>query len=217
MPRPAIISPPYLSSWPRLLLRPRPFLCHGSVSRLSSSPSALPRFLPGRSLKPPPVFRPASQTLTAPPRSPHPRLQRAFPAWAVPPGAELRQGRPRGVAGFRECRCGFRVKMAAACGSSPCLAPGLLRRLPAGAQLLRVALCLLCWAPAAVEAVPELGLWTRTVNNVSTLGTEVWRSSVSQGPGRVAPPAHRSGLRACSLALCRAGSGSSDGFTEPFV
>ncbi|XP_005365710.1 transmembrane protein 87B isoform X2 [Microtus ochrogaster] len=57
--------------------------------------------------------------------------------------------------------------MAAACGSSPCLAPGLLCRLPAGAQLLRVTLCLLCWAPAAVEAVPELGLWTRTVNNKS--------------------------------------------------
>nr|XP_048315413.1 transmembrane protein 87B isoform X1 [Myodes glareolus] len=57
--------------------------------------------------------------------------------------------------------------MAAAYGSSPCLAPGLLCRLPARAQLLRVALCLLCWAPAAVDAVPELGLWTRTVNDKS--------------------------------------------------
>lgn len=182
-----------------------------------SSRSALPPFLPGLSLKPPPGFRPASQTLTAPPRSQHPgstALSRRGPA---PPGAELRQGRPRGVAGFRECRCSFRVKMAAAYGSSPCLAPGLLCRLPARAQLLHVALCLLCWAPAAVEAVPELGLWTRTVNDVSTLGTEAWRSSDSQGPGWVAPPAHWSGLGACSLELCQAGSGSSDRFTEPFV
>ncbi|XP_036041619.1 transmembrane protein 87B isoform X1 [Onychomys torridus] len=57
--------------------------------------------------------------------------------------------------------------MAAACRSSAWLPPGLLGRLPAGAQLLRVALCLLCWAPAAVDAVPELGLWTRTVNDKS--------------------------------------------------
>ncbi|ERE69847.1 transmembrane protein 87B [Cricetulus griseus] len=57
--------------------------------------------------------------------------------------------------------------MAAACRSSAWLPPGLLGRLPAPAQLLRVALCLLCWAPAAVDAVPELGLWTRTVNDKS--------------------------------------------------
>ncbi|KAM5228305.1 transmembrane protein 87B isoform 2-T2 [Ctenodactylus gundi] len=38
---------------------------------------------------------------------------------------------------------------------------------PAGARLLPVALCLLCWAPAAVRAVPELGLWTETVNDKS--------------------------------------------------
>ncbi|XP_059117375.1 transmembrane protein 87B isoform X3 [Peromyscus eremicus] len=57
--------------------------------------------------------------------------------------------------------------MAAACRSSAWLPPGLLGRLPAGAQLLRVALCLLCWAPAAVDAVPELGLWTKTVNDKS--------------------------------------------------
>ncbi|KAL6040067.1 hypothetical protein STEG23_029050 [Scotinomys teguina] len=57
--------------------------------------------------------------------------------------------------------------MAAACLSSAWLPPGLFCRLPAGAQLLRVALCLLCWAPAAVDAVPELGLWTRTVNDKS--------------------------------------------------
>ncbi|OBS78781.1 hypothetical protein A6R68_18826 [Neotoma lepida] len=57
--------------------------------------------------------------------------------------------------------------MAAACGSWARLPPGLPCRLPAGARLLRVALCLLCWAPAAVHAVPELGLWTRTVNDKS--------------------------------------------------
>ncbi|XP_049712410.1 transmembrane protein 87B isoform X1 [Elephas maximus indicus] len=39
--------------------------------------------------------------------------------------------------------------------------------LPAGVPLLRVALCLLCWAPAAMDAVPELGLWTATVNDKS--------------------------------------------------
>lgn len=77
--------------------------------------------------------------------------------------------RPRGVAGFRERSCGVRVKMAAACRSEAGLLPGLLCRRPAGAQLLRVALCLLCWVPAAVDAVPELGLWTRTVNDVSAL------------------------------------------------
>ncbi|XP_034351263.1 transmembrane protein 87B isoform X1 [Arvicanthis niloticus] len=57
--------------------------------------------------------------------------------------------------------------MAAACRSAACLRPCLLCRLPAGAQLLRVALCLLCWVPAAVDAVPELGLWTRTINDKS--------------------------------------------------
>uniref|UniRef100_A0A8C6MY89 Transmembrane protein 87B n=1 Tax=Mus spicilegus TaxID=10103 RepID=A0A8C6MY89_MUSSI len=57
--------------------------------------------------------------------------------------------------------------MAAACRSEAGLLPGLLCRRPAGAQLLRVALCLLCWVPAAVDAVPELGLWTRTVNDKS--------------------------------------------------
>lgn len=75
--------------------------------------------------------------------------------------------RPRGVAGFRERRCGFRVKMAAACRSWAGLPPGRLCRWPAGAQLLSVVLCLLCWVPAAVDAVPELGLWTRTVNDKS--------------------------------------------------
>ncbi|XP_047637146.1 transmembrane protein 87B isoform X3 [Phacochoerus africanus] len=39
--------------------------------------------------------------------------------------------------------------------------------LPAGGRVLRVALCLLCWGPAAVGAVPELGLWAATVNDKS--------------------------------------------------
>uniref|UniRef100_A0A8C3WBG5 Transmembrane protein 87B n=1 Tax=Catagonus wagneri TaxID=51154 RepID=A0A8C3WBG5_9CETA len=41
------------------------------------------------------------------------------------------------------------------------------RRLPAGGPLLRVALCFLCCGPAAVGAVPELGLWAATVNDKS--------------------------------------------------
>ncbi|KAM6180115.1 transmembrane protein 87B isoform 2-T2 [Erethizon dorsatum] len=41
------------------------------------------------------------------------------------------------------------------------------RRFAAGARLLSVAFGLLCWAPAAVDAVPELGLWTETVNDKS--------------------------------------------------
>ncbi|TKC35304.1 hypothetical protein EI555_021336, partial [Monodon monoceros] len=40
-------------------------------------------------------------------------------------------------------------------------------RLPARRPLLRVALCLLCWGPAAVGAVPELGLWAATINDKS--------------------------------------------------
>ncbi|XP_029793674.1 transmembrane protein 87B isoform X4 [Suricata suricatta] len=55
--------------------------------------------------------------------------------------------------------------MAAACRIGPRLTPG--RRLPAGTPLLPVALCLLCWAPAAVGAVPELGLWAATVSDKS--------------------------------------------------
>ncbi|XP_059973463.1 transmembrane protein 87B isoform X1 [Mesoplodon densirostris] len=39
--------------------------------------------------------------------------------------------------------------------------------LPARRPLLRVALCLLCWGPAAVGAVPELGLWAATINDKS--------------------------------------------------
>ncbi|XP_055471209.1 transmembrane protein 87B isoform X2 [Psammomys obesus] len=57
--------------------------------------------------------------------------------------------------------------MAAACRSWTGLPPGRLCRRLAGAQLLSVVLCLLCWVPAAVDAVPELGLWTRTVNDKS--------------------------------------------------
>ncbi|XP_054557831.1 transmembrane protein 87B [Talpa occidentalis] len=41
------------------------------------------------------------------------------------------------------------------------------RRLPSRARLLCVALCFLCWAPAAVGGVPELGLWTATVSDKS--------------------------------------------------
>ncbi|XP_036119071.1 transmembrane protein 87B isoform X1 [Molossus molossus] len=41
------------------------------------------------------------------------------------------------------------------------------RRPPAGAPLLRATLCLLCWAPAAVRAVPEPGRWKATVSNKS--------------------------------------------------
>ncbi|XP_033031356.1 transmembrane protein 87B isoform X2 [Trachypithecus francoisi] len=52
----------------------------------------------------------------------------------------------------------------AAVGPLPCRR---LRCLPARAPLLRVAFCLLCWAPAAVRAVPELGLWLETVNDKS--------------------------------------------------
>nr|XP_004651738.2 transmembrane protein 87B isoform X3 [Jaculus jaculus] len=55
--------------------------------------------------------------------------------------------------------------MAAAWRSSAWLPPGRRRRPPAGARFLRVSLCLLCWAPAAVDAVPEHGLWTKTVND----------------------------------------------------
>ncbi|XP_022454785.1 transmembrane protein 87B isoform X3 [Delphinapterus leucas] len=40
-------------------------------------------------------------------------------------------------------------------------------RFPARRPLLRVALCLLCWGPAAVVAVPELGLWAATINDKS--------------------------------------------------
>lgn len=68
----------------------------------------------------------------------------------------------------RGARCAFRVKMAAASSAAARLQRGH-RRLPAGARLLGVALGLLCWAPAAVGAVPELGLWTETVTNVSVV------------------------------------------------
>ncbi|XP_039087624.1 transmembrane protein 87B isoform X1 [Hyaena hyaena] len=54
--------------------------------------------------------------------------------------------------------------MAAACRFGVPLSPA---RLPAGTQLLPVFLCLLCWAPAAVSAVPELGLWAATVSDKS--------------------------------------------------
>ncbi|GAB5569841.1 transmembrane protein 87B isoform X1 [Prionailurus iriomotensis] len=74
----------------------------------------------------------------------------------------------------RSARCGFRVKMAAACRIGARVPPG--RRLFAGTPLLRVALCLLCWAPAAVVAVPELGLWAATISDKS--GPLIFRKTV---------------------------------------
>ncbi|XP_017405315.1 transmembrane protein 87B isoform X1 [Cebus imitator] len=57
--------------------------------------------------------------------------------------------------------------MAASGSSGAGLLPCRRRCLPSWAPLLRVALCLLCWAPAAVRAVPELGVWLETVNDKS--------------------------------------------------
>uniref|UniRef100_A0A8C8ZTJ7 Transmembrane protein 87B n=1 Tax=Prolemur simus TaxID=1328070 RepID=A0A8C8ZTJ7_PROSS len=57
--------------------------------------------------------------------------------------------------------------MAAARRAAARLLPRHRRCFPAGVPLLRVALCLLCWAPAAVGAVPELGLWLETVDDKS--------------------------------------------------
>ncbi|XP_073906360.1 transmembrane protein 87B isoform X1 [Castor canadensis] len=57
--------------------------------------------------------------------------------------------------------------MAASCPLGVFFRPGGLGILPAGVPLSLIALCLLCWVPAAVDAVPELGLWTQTVNNNS--------------------------------------------------
>ncbi|XP_045406036.1 transmembrane protein 87B isoform X2 [Lemur catta] len=57
--------------------------------------------------------------------------------------------------------------MAAALRAGARLLPRRRRCFPAGVPLLRVALCLLCWAPAAVGAVPELGLWLETVDDKS--------------------------------------------------
>ncbi|XP_051698635.1 transmembrane protein 87B isoform X1 [Oryctolagus cuniculus] len=65
--------------------------------------------------------------------------------------------------------------MAAASSAAARLQRGR-RRLPAGSPLLGVALGLLCWAPAAVGAVPELGLWTETVTNKS--GPLVFRKTM---------------------------------------
>lgn len=94
--------------------------------------------------------------------------------------------------------------MAAACRFGVPLSPA---RLPAGTQLLPVFLCLLCWAPAAVSAVPELGLWAATVSDVSGMSRQrrgaSWALRVLAGP-RSDP---RSRPRTCSSALCRACSG----------
>uniref|UniRef100_A0AAA9SEA5 Transmembrane protein 87B n=1 Tax=Bos taurus TaxID=9913 RepID=A0AAA9SEA5_BOVIN len=55
--------------------------------------------------------------------------------------------------------------MAAVCRDGVWLPPR--RRLPAGRPLLCFALCLLCCGPAAVGAVPEIGLWTATISDKS--------------------------------------------------
>ncbi|KAI4546758.1 hypothetical protein MG293_003313 [Ovis ammon polii] len=55
--------------------------------------------------------------------------------------------------------------MAAACSDGVWLPAR--RRLPAGRPLLRFALFLLCCGPAAVGAVPEVGLWTATISDKS--------------------------------------------------
>ncbi|XP_058390591.1 transmembrane protein 87B isoform X2 [Diceros bicornis minor] len=64
--------------------------------------------------------------------------------------------------------------MAADCRVGAWLPPR--RRLPAGGALLRVGLCLLCWAAAAVGAVPEPGLWAATVSDKS--GPLVFRKTM---------------------------------------
>nr|XP_023474500.1 transmembrane protein 87B isoform X2 [Equus caballus] len=105
-----------------------------------------PRF-PGPTPPPPPCPSRAPRTE---PASRRPTCARCGPgAWRAP----------------RSARCGFRVNMAVAC-RVPAWPPAR-RRLPAGDPLLLVALCLLCWAPAPVGAVPELGLWAATVNDKS--------------------------------------------------
>ncbi|KAM4867100.1 transmembrane protein 87B isoform 1-T5 [Thomomys bottae] len=57
--------------------------------------------------------------------------------------------------------------MAAACRARSESRPRRFSFLPAGTPLLCVTLCLLCGVPAAVDAVPELGLWTESVNDKS--------------------------------------------------
>lgn len=57
------------------------------------------------------------------------------------------------------------------------------RRRPAGVPLLRATLCLLCWAPAAVGAVPEPGRWAATVSDVSG----ACRRRGPRNPGRTLP------------------------------
>ncbi|XP_037663590.1 transmembrane protein 87B isoform X2 [Choloepus didactylus] len=51
-----------------------------------------------------------------------------------------------------------------------------VRRLRAGDPRLRAVLCLLCWAPAAVGAVPEPGLWAVTASDKS--GPLVFRKTM---------------------------------------
>jgi hypothetical protein len=102
--------------------------------------------------------------------------------------------------------------MAASCPLGVFFRPGGLGILPAGVPLSLIALCLLCWVPAAVDAVPELGLWTQTVNNVSGVWGLRWGASPDLralagsltpwlGPWAAGPPIH-------SLSLLSAAGGA---------
>ncbi|XP_012927555.1 transmembrane protein 87B isoform X2 [Heterocephalus glaber] len=102
---------------------------------------------------PQPAGIPDSQLPSRPALPPRAQPEPLFPAQARPPGAEL--GQVWSGRGRRQPRCSS-VKMAAA-----------FRLSAPRARLLRAALGLLCWAPAAVGAIPELGLWTETVNDKS--------------------------------------------------
>ncbi|KAM9212861.1 transmembrane protein 87B [Dugong dugon] len=57
--------------------------------------------------------------------------------------------------------------MSSACRGWASFLPRRRPCFPTEVPLLHVALCLLCWAPAVVDAVPELGLWAETVNDKS--------------------------------------------------
>ncbi|XP_060043320.1 transmembrane protein 87B isoform X1 [Erinaceus europaeus] len=100
----------------------------------------------------------------APPR-PAPRSSVTPRGSEAPLGGCVAPGAGRAWRAPRSIRCGFRVKMAAACSAGAWMRSR--GRLRAGAGLPRLALCLLCWAGAAAGAVPELGLWTATVSEKS--------------------------------------------------
>ena len=121
-------------------------------------------------------------SLVAGPRSPagpEPSLHVPSRLPGPEPASRRRACTRCGLAVRRIARCGFRVKMAAVCRDGVWLPPR--RRLPAGRPLLCFALCLLCCGPAAVGAVPEIGLWTATISDVSGMS----------GPRRGASEARR--------------------------